>query len=79
MFSAANLGNFDFLEFPKQTSLLDDEDFTQDTLLVDDGFEMPAVGNVRQFGWKAALKVIAALDLFSLVSTSVSDPKAPLV
>lgn len=47
MFSTQNLGGFDFLEFPKQTSLMDDEDFSQDTLLVDDGFEMPAVGNVR--------------------------------
>lgn len=50
MLSAQNLGNFDFLEFPKQTSLLDEEDFTQETLLEDDGFEMPAVGNVREDG-----------------------------
>ena len=50
MLSSQNLGSFDFLEFPKQTSLMDDEDFSQDTLLEDDGFDMPAVGNVRENG-----------------------------
>lgn len=46
MFSTQNLGNFDFLEFPSQPGLLDEEDFSLATLVEDNGFEMPAVGKV---------------------------------
>jgi len=46
MFSAQNLGSFDFLAFPSQTGLLAEEELTLDTLTEDNGFEMPAVGKV---------------------------------
>jgi hypothetical protein len=46
MFTAQNLGNFDFLEFPSQSSLLGEDEISLDSLVQDDGFEMPAVGKV---------------------------------
>jgi len=49
MFSTQNLGNFDFLEFPSQPGLLDEEDLSLANLVEDNGFEMPAVGKTSHF------------------------------
>jgi 20S proteasome subunit beta 5 len=49
MFTAQNLKNMDFLEFPSQAGLLEEEEISLSSLVEDDGFEMPAVGKTSSF------------------------------
>lgn len=49
MFSAQNLSSLDLLDFPGQPGLLGEEELSLDTLVEDNGFQMPPVGKTKTF------------------------------
>lgn len=47
MFTTQTVGNFDFLQSAETSPVLGEEGLNLETLVQDDGFEMPPVGKVR--------------------------------